>query len=111
MQYRSPLDFVLSHQNLPPAVLALAVAEAIKLGSGKAIKATAEEVWEQYATLEGVRWRLWFHASKTCPELTLEEAAALVPDGEHLRVADALDAALSFKETDPNAQAPATGSA
>lgn len=110
-QYRSPLDYVLTHSHLPPAALSLAVSEAIKLGSGKALKATADEVWEQYQTLEGVRWRVWFHASKTCPELTLEEVSALVPDGEHIRVVEALDAALSFKESDPNAPAPATGSA
>jgi hypothetical protein len=109
-QYRSPLDYVLTHGHLPPAAMSLAVSEAIKLGSGKALKATPEEVWDQYQTLEGVRWRVWYHASKTCPELTLEEVAALVPDGEHLRVVESLDAALSFKETDPNAPAPATGS-
>ncbi len=108
-QYKSPLDYVLTHATLPPAALALAVSEAIKLGSGKALKPTPEEVWDQYQTLDGVRWRAWYHACLTTPGLTLEEVAALVPDGEHLRVAEALDAALSFKETDPNAPAPATG--
>lgn len=110
-QYRSPVDYALTHTHLPPAALALVVSEAIKLGSGKALKPTHEEVFDQYLTLEGVRWRVWFHCSKTCPELTQDEVAALVPDGEHLRVAEALDAALSFKELDPNAPAPATGSA
>lgn len=109
-QYRSPVDYALSHGHLPPAALALVVSEAIKLGSGKALKATPEEVYDQYETLEGVRWRVWYHASKACPALTTEEVAALVPDGEHLRVREALDAALSFKESDPNAPAPATGS-
>mgnify|MGYP000193294569 CR=1 FL=1 len=110
-QYRSPLEYVLSHAALPPAAMALAVAEAIKLGSGKALKPTPEEVYDQYVTLDGVRWRLWHHASQTTPGLTLEDVAALVPDGEHLRAVEALDAALSFKELDPNAPAPATGSA
>jgi hypothetical protein len=110
-QYISPLDYALKHTHLPAVQLSIAVSEAIKLGSGKALKATDEEVWEQYDSLEGVRWRLWWHASQTAPGLTLTEVAALVPDGEHLRVADALNAALKFRELDPNAQAPATGSA
>jgi hypothetical protein len=110
-QYRSPLDYACSHTHLPPVLLALSVSEAIKLGSGKALKATRDEIWDQYQTLEGVRWRVWYHASQTTPGLTLDEVAALVPDGEHITVAEALDAALSFKELDPNAQAPATGSA
>lgn len=108
-QYKSPLEVALAH-NLPPAALALAVSEALKLASGNALKPSPEEVWDQYLTLEGVQWRVWFHVSKTCPEFTLEDAAALVPDGEHFRVAEALDAALSFKEADPNAPAPTTGS-
>lgn len=109
-QYRSPVDYALSHTHLQPAALSLVVSEAIKLGAGKALKPTQEEVFDQYLTLEGVRWRVWFHASKTCPALTTDEVAALVPDGERLRVAESLDAALSFKESDPNAQAPAIGS-
>ena len=109
-KYSSPLDFVAKHTHLPPLVLSMSICEAIKLGSGNALKATDEEIWDEHFTLEGVRWRVWHHASKTCPSLTLEDVAALVPDGEHLRVIEALDAALRFKEVDPNAPAPTTGS-
>lgn len=109
-QYVSPLQYVAAQTYLTPGDRALAFAEAIKLGSGKAIKPTQDEVWEQYQTPDGVRWRVWYHAEKTTPGLTLAEVAALVPDGDHLRVSEALDAALMFKELDPNALAPATGS-
>lgn len=111
-KYLPPLSYVQKQaEHLSPAFLSVCVSEAIKLGSGTPIKPREDEVWAEYQTLEGVRWRVWHHASKTCPALKLEEVAALVPDGYHLQVAEALDAALSFKESDPNAPAPATGSA
>lgn len=109
-EYMSPLDYASKHAHLPAPVFAMALSEAVKLGSGKALKATPDEIWDQYSTLAGVRWRVWHHASRLYPTLTLEEVADLIPDGEHLRVAEALDAALAFKELDPNAHAPATGS-
>jgi hypothetical protein len=107
----SPLDFAARHTHLPPAVFAVAIAEALKLGAGAPVPPPAEAVWDQYTTLDGVRWRLWYHVSRTLKEFTPEAAAALVTEDNLLDAAEALDRALNFKGIDPNAPAPATGSA
>lgn len=106
-----PLDYVVRNSaTLPPAMLALAVAEAIKLGAGGGVEPTIESVWEQYTTLEGVRWRVWYHVSRVLPDFTPEAAAALVTDDNRLDAAEQLDAALKLKAADPKGPAPATGS-
>jgi len=108
----SPLDFALKHTHLPPALLAVAVTEAIKLGSGGGVKPHPDAVWDEYASLTGVRWRVWYHVSRVLGDaFTLEGAAALVTDDNLLDASEALDAALRLKDLDPNAQAPATGTA
>lgn len=107
-----PLDFVFkSAAALTPAQLALAVSEAIKLGAGGGVDPTPEAVWDQYTTLEGVRWRVWYHVGRVVKDFAPEAAAALVTDDNRLDVADRLDAALALRAADPKGPAPATGSA
>lgn len=108
----SPLAFVMQHgQSLAPQALALAVSEAIKLGAGGGVDPTPEAVWDQYTTLEGVRWRAWYHVSRVRPDVTREAVAAHISDENRLDVAEQLDAALSLRAADPKGRAPATGSA
>lgn len=107
----SPLDFALKHTHLPPAVLAVAVSEALKLGAGGGVQPTAEAVADEYLSLEGVRWRVWYHASRALPDLHPDDAAALVTPDNLLDAAEGLDRALRLGLADPNGQAPTTGSA
>jgi hypothetical protein len=107
----SPLDYAARHTHLPPAVFAVAIAEALKLGRMPEVEPPPEAIWEQYTTLEGVRWRVWYHVSRALPEFTPEEAAALVTDDNVLDASDALDLALRLRAIDPNGHTPATGSA
>jgi hypothetical protein len=106
----SPLDFVLKHTHLNPAQLAAAVSEAIKLGSGGGAEPTPDAVWEQYVTLEGVRWRVWYHVSRAHKEFTIEDAAKLVTEDNLFDAATALDEALKFRALDPKGEGSATGS-
>lgn len=106
----SPLEYVLGHAaRVPAAALALAVSEAIKLGSGGGARPSPDAVSDQYVTLEGTRWRLWYHVSRVAPAFTLAAAQSLVTDDTLADAVEALDAALNFRALDPNAPAPATG--
>jgi hypothetical protein len=106
----SPLDYVLKHTSLPTAALALAISEAIKLGSGGGVDPSPDAVWEQYDTLEGVRFQLWHYVSRAHKEFTPEQAAKLVTEDNLYDVAEKLNKALQLAAIDPNAVAPATGS-
>lgn len=120
-QCLTPLDWVLKyHGHLPGAALALAVREAIALGSGsgeapKGEPATGgrepspEFVWKQYATLAGVRWRVWRHVSRALPAFTLKDAEALVTADNVADVMETLDAALKLASIDPEKKTPVTG--
>lgn len=104
----SPLDYVLRHTHLPPALLAAAVAEAIKIGAGGGDREpTPETVNEQYTTTEGVRWRVWWHVSRVLKDFGPEDAAALVTDDNAFDTALLLDAALKFAALDPKKKEPA----
>lgn len=106
----SPLDYVVKqHMHLPPAAFAVAVSEAIKLGSGGGAKPTREAVWVEYSTLEGVRFQAWYHARAAHPDLKLEELTPLITPDNFPIVGDELDKALKLAALDPNAPAPATG--
>jgi len=108
----SPLDYVATkHAHLPPAAFAIAVSEAIKIGAGAPVSPSVEAVWEQYATLAGVRWRVWYHISRALKDFDPKEVEALVTEDNLYDASDALDAALGLGAIDPNAQPPATGSA
>lgn len=105
----SPLDFVLRHMTLPPAALALAVGEAIKIGSGGGIEPTQEAIWEQYATRAGVRWRVWYHVSRVLKDFKPADVEPLVTDDNLLDAQEALDAALRFEDISKEKKTPATG--
>jgi hypothetical protein len=108
----SPLDYALSHQHLSGAALEMAVTQALKLGSGGGVRPEPEAVWDEFATLEGVRWRVWYHVTRVPAQsgFSVEEAAALVSEDNLFDAAEALDRALKFTSLDPNAARPATGS-
>jgi hypothetical protein len=107
----SPLDFAARHTHLPPAVFAVAIAEAVKMGSDAPAPPASEVIWDQYSTLEGVRWRVFYHVSRVLKDFTPEAAALLVTEDNLLDAAEGLDRALNFRAIDPNGQPPATGSA
>jgi hypothetical protein len=102
----SPLDYVLRHTHLAPAQLALAVSEAIKLGAGGGAEPAPEAVWTEYASLDGVRWRIWYHASRAHADLKPEEVAALVTEDNLFDAAEALDRALKLADLDPKKKTP-----
>jgi hypothetical protein len=106
----TPLAYVLNHPGLNAAQLALAVSEAIKLGAGNGAEPAADAVWAEYATLAGVRWRVWYHASRAHPDLTLEAVAALVTEDNLFDAAQALDEALRLGMIDPQKAPSGTGS-
>lgn len=107
----SPLDYVLKHATLPPGAMALAVQEAIKLGAGGGIEPTPDAVWEQYTSLDGVRWRVWYHVSRVVKDFKPEDVAPLVTEDNLFDAAEALDAALKFGAVDSEKKTPATGTA
>lgn len=104
----SPLDYVLKHTHLNPAALSLALREAIALGAGPPIKLDPESVWEQYDTIEGLRFRVWYHVSRAHKDFTPEQAEELVTEDNLFDVADALNQALRFGELDPKKETPET---
>lgn len=106
----SPLDYVLGHAHLAPGAMTAAIAEAIKIGSGGGVEPTPEAVWDQYTTLEGVRWRVYYHVSRVLKDFKPEDAAKLVTDDNVLDAAEALDAALNFRALDEKKETPAPAS-
>lgn len=105
----SPLDYVLGHTHQPPAALAFAVQEAIKIGSGGGVEPTQEAVWEQYATLAGIQWRCWYHISRVLKDFTPADIKPLVTADTVMDAIEALDAALKFADLDPEKKTPPTG--
>lgn len=98
----SPLDYVVQkHSHLPPPVFAIAVSEAIKLGSAAPVAPPNEVIWDQYTTLEGVRWRVWYHITRIDKDVTIEEVAKWVTEDNHFDVSDALNTALGLDKIDP----------
>jgi hypothetical protein len=110
----SPIDYVMRHAaNMPAAALAIWISEAIKIGAGNGGETPPSNdlVLDQYATLQGVRWRVWYHISRVLKDFKIEEVAKLVTDDNLYDAREALDAALNFGVLDPNAPAPTTGTA
>lgn len=107
----SPVDYAMQFARLPEAAFRLLLSEAIKLGAGGGVKPHPDAVWDEYTSLEGVRWRAWYHISRVLPDYPLEAATeAITPDNLFV-VAEGLDKALKLASADPNAPAPATGPA
>jgi hypothetical protein len=109
----SPVDYAATHAHLPAPVFAALLGEALKLGAGGGVKPHPDAVWDEYDTLEGVRFRVWYHASRAHKDLKPEEVAALVTEDNLFDAAEALSLALRFGELDPGADAkkntPGTG--
>jgi hypothetical protein len=108
---KSPLDYAAGHTHLPPAVFAVAVAEAIKIGHRAPPPPPQEVIDDQYTTLAGVRWRVYYHISRVLTDFTPEDAAKLVTEDNLFDAAGKLDKAIKLAGLDPNDPAPATGPA
>lgn len=109
---KDPLKYVLEGcAALDPATRAVAVAEAVKLGSAPAPEPDKAFVEEQYGLPDGVRWRLWYHVNRSGGKLSEEEAKRLVTDFNSGRICMALDEALKLPEVgDPKDEpAPPSG--
>lgn len=107
-----PLKYVAAQieGGIPPAVIQIAIGEALKLGSGGGVEPTDAAVAREYDSLAGVRYRLWFHARKLTTELTHADVEALVGEEEQYDVADALFTALGLGERGADApKAPSAG--
>lgn len=94
----TPVDYAARHTHLPPAVFAILLSEAIKLGAGNGTKPHQDAVFEEYTSLEGVRWRVWYHASKSLKDLAIEDVSKLITPDNQMQTAMALDEALGFSE-------------
>lgn len=81
---------------LPPDVFAAAVREAVALGPAAAPDPTDGEVREQFTELEGVRWQVWYFASKAAPDLTPGAVAEWVTADNRFAALDQLNAALGM---------------
>jgi hypothetical protein len=109
---KDPLAYVAGAAALlSPAAMAAAVAEAVRVGTAPPPDPTGTLVEEQYGLPAGVRWRLYYHVTRSGGALTEAEAAALVTDVNCGRVCVALDDALKLPEDgDPKKEpAPPTG--
>lgn len=106
----SPVEYVAKLATaMPPAVFALAMQEAIKLGAGGGVEPTEDAFRERYAMPDGVRWRLRYHVNRSGGSMTEAEAAALVTDANCIDVCNELDRALRLPEADKKKQGPPTG--
>lgn len=106
----SPVDYAARHTHLPPAVFEVVMTAALKLGSGGGVEPNEEAFRERYAMLDGVRWRLYYHLSRSGHAFTEADAAALVTDANVIDVAMALDRALRMPEVDKKKPDPPIGS-
>lgn len=104
-----PVEFAAGYaQKLPAAVAALLLNEALKVGLSGA-RASEDAVLDEYATLRGVRWRLWFHALRPAGSADPADADQWVTPDNRLDVARKLDEALRFEALDPKDPPPPTG--
>jgi hypothetical protein len=106
----SPIDYVLAHAHVAPGALELLCRQAILLGSGNGVRPDESAIWDEFASLDGVRWRVWYFASKVEKSLKLEDVAALVTEDNLFDVAADLDAALRLASIDPKKETPAASS-
>lgn len=104
-----PIEYAASYASkLSAAALGLLLSEALKMGVSKT-GASEDAVLDEYKTLEGLRWRLWFHALRPQGSGKPDDADQWVTPDNRLDVALKLDAALSFEAIDPKDQPPPTG--
>lgn len=104
-----PVEFAAGYVGkLPAAVAGLLLSEALKVGLSGA-RASEDAVIDEYATLEGVRWRLWFHALRHQGSAQPTDADQWVTPDNRFDVATKLDRALQFEAIDPKDPAPPTG--
>lgn len=93
---------------LPAAVVGILLNEALKVGLSGA-RASEDAVLEEYTTLEGLRWRVWFHVLRPRGSGQPTDAEQFVTPDNRLDVAVKLDRALQFEALDPKDQPPPTG--
>lgn len=110
----SPVDYAAQHAHLPPAIFAALLREAVALGAGNGGKSepTEQMFQEQYAMPPGVRWRLWYHVTRSgYKDFTEKDAESLVTDHNCIDVTNAIDAALKLASIDAEKKTPPTGTA
>jgi hypothetical protein len=96
---RDPLKYVAESAGLfTPQALAIAVSEAVKVGSAPPPEPDHVSVQEQYGLPDGVRWRLWYHLNRSGHAVGEEAAKALVTDFNCGNVCVAIDNALRLPE-------------
>lgn len=110
----SPLAYVNANSEvLPPMLLTEAIRTAVTIGSGGGVEPTRENVIRQYESLEGVRWRAWYQASRS--EMSLREKTAkdafcsLITEENYFDVSEALARSMGLGEDEKKAGASATG--
>lgn len=104
---RDPVDIVAARAaSLPPAVFAALAQEALKLSGGGGAEPNESAVRERYALPDGVRWRLWYHITRSGGTITEDEAKAAVTEFNCIEMCDAIDRALQMPPTDPKKDIP-----
>lgn len=100
----SPLQYVsLNREQLDPATHAEAVRAAVAMGAGGGVEPTRESVFRAYDTLEGVRWRTWYHISRADAAVKLADLEQLVTDENYWDVGSALQKALGLEQIEKKA--------
>jgi hypothetical protein len=105
----SPVEYAARHAHLPPPVFAIVMQEALKLGAGGGVEPNEEAFRERYAMLDGVRWRLCYHLSRSGHAFSESDAATLVTDANCIDICNAIDRALRMPEVDKKKPELATG--
>jgi hypothetical protein len=95
-------------KDLAPAVLAAAIADAVRQMAGGGVEPSDDAVRRQFQTVEGVRFQLWYLANRGGARLTLDEAAGLVDEENVFEVDDAIYAATQLGNL-PGPKASGTG--
>lgn len=104
-----PVELAAKYAAKLPAVLAaLLLSEALKV-TLSGTRASEDAVVDEYMTLEGVRFRLWFHALRPQGGAQPADADQWVTPDNRLDVAMKLDKALQFEAIDPKDPPPPTG--
>lgn len=83
---------------LAPHVLQAALEMALAKSAGGGVEPTPDAIAQQFETLEGVRFQLWYLASRIQASLKPEDVAALVLEEDRYAVADAIFEATKLGE-------------
>lgn len=98
---RDPLKYLAESGGfLPPAALAAAAQEAIRVATAPPQEPPTQLVQEMYGMVEGVRWRLWYHVNRSGGSLTEEAIKKLVTEFNCGCICTAIDDAIRLPEVE-----------